>query len=86
MGDWELGDRAGAQTVGSASAVATIFAHPYDGEVLNDRGCSSPGPNPVICSWGPYALASPTNPLYEVTLRPEGQGWYVSGVLEETSG
>jgi hypothetical protein len=86
MGAWERGDRAAAIDVASSAAVATLFAHRYNGEVLNDRGCSAPGPNPVICSWGPYALASPTNPLYEVTLRPEGSGWYVSGVKEETAG
>ena len=86
MGAWEQGDRVAAMAVASSTAVATLFAHRYDGEVLNDRGCSAPGPNPVICSWGPYALASPTNPLYEVTLRPEGSGWYVNAVKEETAG
>lgn len=86
MGAWERGDRRAALAVATPGAVGTLFAHRYNGEVLNDRGCSLPGPNPVICSWGPYALASPTNPLYEVTLRPEGSGWYVNAVKEETAG
>jgi hypothetical protein len=84
--DWERGNRTAATQVATATAVATLFGRPYRGEVLNDRGCASPGPNPVICSWGPYALASPTNPLYEITVAVHRGGWYVVAVARETTG
>lgn len=79
---WEAGDRTAAAKVATATAVATLFAARYGGEVLNDRECSVPGVNAVVCSWGPYAEASPTNPLYEVTVSPHGADWYVSSVTK----
>jgi hypothetical protein len=81
---WENGDRTEAATVATPDAVRVLFAHGYSGEVLNDRGCGAPGPNPVVCSWGPYAAASPTNPLYNITMSPHGSAWYVRSVVKET--
>jgi len=78
---WAKGDRVAAATVATPGAISVLFNQPYDGEVLNNRGCQSAGPNPVVCSWGPYAGASPTNPLFDVTVMPIGHGWYVSNVV-----
>jgi hypothetical protein len=83
---WEKGDRATAAEVATASAISVLFAVPYGGEALNDRGCGSPGPNPVVCSWGPYGGASATNPLYNITVSPAGSAWYASTIQTLTTG
>jgi hypothetical protein len=83
---WEKGDRATAAKVATASAISVLFAVPYGGEVLDDRGCGSPGPNPVVCSWGPNGGASPTNPLYNITVAPTGADWYASTIVMLTTG
>jgi hypothetical protein len=83
---WEKGDRAMAAEVATASAISVLFAAPYSGEALDDRGCGSPGPNPVVCSWGPPGGASPTNPLYNITVSPAGSAWYASTIQTLTTG
>lgn len=77
---WIADDRAAAAAYATPQAVATLFAGRYDGEFLNDRGCSLPGPNPVICAWGPLGGSSPSEPLYDLTVRPAGSNWYVAAV------
>ncbi len=78
---WEAGRRSAAASVATGAAVATLFTTPYAGEPLNNRGCSSSRPS--VCSWGPYAGASPADALYQVTVEADGPSWYVSSVVVE---
>lgn len=75
------GDRVQAQTVATAPAVATLFAASYQGQPLNDRGCTDAFP-PLVCSWGPYAGGH--GALYQVQVSADANRWYVSGVVIES--
>lgn len=77
---WQAGNRAYAATVATAPAVATLFAHPYQGQTMVSRGCTTAFP-PVVCSYGPNGGGSGS--LYQITLTQTGGGWYVSNVAVE---
>lgn len=77
---WENGDRASAASVATAAAVATLFAHPYQGQTMVSRGCTTAFP-PVVCSYGPNGGGSGS--LYQITLAQASGGWYVSTVSIE---
>jgi hypothetical protein len=77
MNAWIAGNMATAEGVATARAVRHLFATPYAGEVINDRGCSDDF-LPRVCSWGPYAGGTGT--LYEISVRPAGANWYVTSV------
>jgi hypothetical protein len=78
MQDWEAANRSTAATVGTAAAVSSLFAAPYAGEALNDRGCSDDFQ--FTCTWGPYGGANPSETLYELYMTHVAAGWYVSSV------
>jgi hypothetical protein len=77
---WVDGDRAAARRVATTRAVAILFAHPYAGQTVISRGCSTEFP-PLVCSYGPYGGGAGT--LYEVDVEPAGANWYVSSVSVE---
>lgn len=82
MQGWIGGNRAQSASVGTSSAVATIFATPYAGQTVVDRGCSNSF-TPIRCSWGPNGGGDGN--IYEVTLASTPAGtWYVSGVAVES--
>ncbi|MHB8464841.1 MAG: hypothetical protein ACYDD7_08395 [Acidimicrobiales bacterium] len=47
---WQVGDRAVAARVASASAVATLFAHAP--QPVSDRGCQDPVGGQASCAFG----------------------------------
>ena len=80
VSSWASGNQAKALSVATAQAVSTLFAAHYQSGLAGDRGCSSGGP-PVTCAFGPPGGASPTDPLYSLTvIQAPGGGWYVSAV------
>lgn len=81
MDGWMAGDRARSSSVAAASAVSTLYATPYGGQPLNDRGCTDSFP-PLICTWGPYAGGHGS--IYQVQVSPDGSSWYVSSVQIES--
>ncbi|MGH9047262.1 MAG: hypothetical protein ACRDVW_08105 [Acidimicrobiales bacterium] len=83
VGFWADGNRPGALTVATSSAVAALFAVPYpNGDAIN-RGCATAFP-PATCTIGPPGGADPNLPIYSFTLlnAPNG-GWYVNAVQVE---
>jgi hypothetical protein len=83
VSDWASGNRAGALTVATAPAVATLFALPYPNGLAIDRGCSTAFP-PATCTFGPPGGANPNLPIYSLTLANAPNGnWYVSAVQVE---
>jgi hypothetical protein len=82
IGDWEQARRSAAATVATTRAVATLFRTPYAGQALNNRGCSTSFQ--IVCSWGPYGGASPTDALYQIFVAASGASWYVSSVVVES--
>jgi hypothetical protein len=76
---WGTGDRAAARTDASAPAVATLFAIPYPGGELQDRGCTDPSVSPGTCTYRNLA----TDGLYEISVTQAPAGWYVSSVIYE---
>lgn len=81
MQGWVNGNRQKSASVGTASAVATLFASPYAGQPLTDRGC---GQTPIVCTWGPYGGGNPNSALYEMSVTQTGSNWYVSSVTIES--
>jgi hypothetical protein len=81
MDGWMAGNRSQSETVATAAAVNTLFATPYHGQPLNDRGCSDAF-QPLVCTWGPYAGGQGS--IYQVQLTSEGSRWYVSAVIVES--
>ena len=80
VSSWASGNQAKALTVATPQAVASLFGAHYQSGLAGDRGCSVGGP-PVTCSFGPPGGASPTDPLYSLTVsQAPGGGWYVSAV------
>jgi hypothetical protein len=75
------GDRAQSESVATASAVETLYAVPYHGQPVNDRGCTDSF-SPLICTWGPYAGGQGS--IYQVQVSPDGNLWYVSAVTIES--
>jgi hypothetical protein len=77
---WAGGDRAAAATVATPDAVTTLFAHPYPGTGLAiPRGCTTAFP-PIVCTYGPYGGASPSDLIYQIHVSKVAAGWYVSSV------
>jgi len=77
---WASGNKPVALSVATPQAVATLFSVPYPGSLAISRGCSS-GVQPIVCTYGPSGGASPSDPIYSLSLlmAPHG-GWYVSSV------
>lgn len=82
VSSWSKNDRAGALTVATPTAVATLFASPYASGQAIDRGCSTSF-TPIVCTYGPPGGASPTDPIYQVLVSQTSGGWYVSSVKKE---
>jgi hypothetical protein len=83
VGRWAVGDRGGAATVATPSAVTALFAAPYPGGGnAQDRGCAT-SPSPVVCTFGPYGGANPNLPIYSITVVQAPGGWYVSSAQVE---
>lgn len=80
MEGWIYGHRSESESVATPAAVATLYAKPYGGQPLNDRGCRDSFP-PVVCTWGPYALGH--GAIYQVQVTRTASGWYVSGLTIE---
>jgi hypothetical protein len=80
VSDWSSGNKTGALTVATSTAVATLFAAPYTSGLANNRGCSTSF-LPIVCTFGPPGGASSTDPIYQVLVsQATGGGWYVSAV------
>lgn len=79
IGSWAAGNRAEALTVGTAAAVATLFAARYSSGLVIDRGCSVAF-SPIVCTYGPPGGAAPTDPVYEIDVLQAPAGWYVTSV------
>lgn len=79
VSDWASGSRAAAATVASPQAVSTLFAIPYPGANLQNRGCTDSTTNPGTCTY----RNTDTNGLYEIGVSDAGRGWYVSSVTAE---
>jgi hypothetical protein len=82
VSNWSTGNKTGALTVATTSAVATLFAAPYASGMAMNRGCSTSF-SPIVCTFGPPGGASPTDPIYQVLVSQAAGGWYVSGVKIE---
>ena len=82
VSSWGTGNRAAALTVATPPAVSTLFAMPYSSGMAEDRGCSSSF-MPIVCTFGPPGGASPTDPIYEISVSQAPGGWYVSSVKTE---
>ncbi len=83
VSDWAAGNRLRALSVATGPAATTLFATPYAGAGLAiDRGCSSTF-QPIVCTFGPPGGASPTDPIYEISVTQKAGGWYVSSVKIE---
>jgi hypothetical protein len=82
VADWSKGNRIGALTVATPTAVSTLFAIAYPAGDATDRGCSTTFP-PATCTIGPPGGANPNLPIYSFTMASEPGGWYVSGVQVE---
>lgn len=84
ISSWASGNQPRALSVATPGAVATLFANPYHSGSAVDRGCNGAAGS-VTCAFGPPGGASPTDPLYSLTVTqaPTG-GWYVSEVAVRT--
>jgi hypothetical protein len=82
ISSWATQNRAGALSVATPSAVTTLFAAHYAAGLAVDRGCSSSFV-PIVCTFGPPGGASPTDPIYQVSVSQAPGGWYVSSVKLE---
>lgn len=83
ISSWADGNQARALSVATPQAVSALFAATYQSGLVTDRGCNSAS-SVVTCSYGPYGGASPTDPLYSLTVQQEPSGgWYVSAVVVE---
>ena len=82
VSSWSTGNRATALSVATPTAVNMLFAAHYTSGQAIDRGCSTAF-IPIKCTFGPPAGASPTDPIYELSVSQALGGWYVSGVRIE---
>lgn len=79
IASWAAGNHAEGLTVGTASAVSTLFAGRYTSGLVIDRGCSDAF-SPIVCDYGPPGGAAPTDPIYEIDVVHATNGWYVTSV------
>ena len=79
ISSWAAGNRAAALTVGTAPAVAQLFAGHYASGLVITRGCSDAF-SPIVCTYGPPGGAAPTDPIYEIDVVQAPAGWYVTSV------
>jgi hypothetical protein len=79
IASWAAGNHAEALTVGTASAVSTLFAGHYASGLVIDRGCSDAF-SPIVCDYGPPGGAAPTDPIYAIDVVHGPTGWYVTSV------
>ena len=82
VSSWGTGNRAAALTVATPAAVSTLFAMHYSSGLAEDRGCSTSF-SPLVCTFGPPAGATPTDPIYEISVSQAPGGWYVSSITTE---
>jgi hypothetical protein len=85
ISSWATQNRAAALTVATPAAVTTLFAVPYTDGLAEDRGCSTSF-TPIVCTFGPPGGASPSDPIYQVSVSQSPGGWYVSSVKLENVG
>jgi hypothetical protein len=85
ISSWATQNRAAALTVATPAAVTTLFAVPYTNGLAEDRGCSTSF-TPIVCTFGPPGGASPSDPIYQVSVSQTPGGWYVSSVKLENVG
>ncbi len=82
ISSWETGSKTAALAVATQAAVTPLFAQTYASGMAEDRGCSTAF-SPIVCTFGPPGGASPTDPIYEVSVSQAPGGWYVSSVKVE---
>ena len=79
---WATGNRLAALTVATPAAASALFSNPYSSGEAIDRGCSTSF-SPIICTFGPPGGASPTDPIYQISVTQAPGGWYVSSIKTE---
>jgi len=79
---WATGNRLAALTVATPAAASALFSNPYSSGQAIDRGCSTSF-SPIICTFGPPGGASPTDPIYQISVTQAPGGWYVSSIKTE---
>jgi hypothetical protein len=77
---WSENNRSAAAGVASPAAVAALFASPFPGQYIQERGCSAPADGPTTCT---YANRN-TGSLYEIFATQGRSGWYISSVTVES--
>jgi hypothetical protein len=77
-----MNNRLGALAVATPSAATTLFSAAYTSGGAISRGCSTSFP-PIVCTYGPSGGASPTDPIYQISVTQAAGGWYVSSVKIE---
>jgi hypothetical protein len=82
VSSWSTNNRSAALKEATATSVTTLFSVPYAGGLAIARGCST-SLSPIVCTFGPPGGASPTDPIYEITVSQASGGWYVSSVKIE---
>ena len=82
VSSWSTNNQSAALKGATATAVTTLFSVPYAGGLAVARGCSTSF-SPIVCTFGPPGGASPTDPIYEITVSQASGGWYVSSVKIE---
>jgi len=82
ISNWATQNRTGALSVATPAAVTALFAERYTAGLAVDRGCSTSFV-PIVCTFGPPGGASPTDPIYQISVSQAGSGWYVSSVKVE---
>jgi hypothetical protein len=82
VSNWAAQNRTGALSVATPAAVTTLFAEHYAAGLAVDRGCSTSFV-PIVCTFGPPGGASPTDPIYQISVSQAAGGWYVSSVKVE---
>ena len=83
ISSWASGNRPRAMSVATSEVVAVLFATPYQSGMAIDRGCNSQ--SPATCAFGPPGGASPSDPLYQLTVTQVPGGWYVSAMQIQSS-
>jgi hypothetical protein len=79
---WSTDNRPVALSVATTRAVDTLLAVPYPGDDAILRQCNTTF-TPIICTYGPNGGASPTLPIYQLSLAHVARGWYVRSVQIE---
>jgi hypothetical protein len=85
VSNWATQNRTGALSVATPAAVTALFAEHYAAGLAVDRGCSTSFV-PIVCTFGPPGGASPTDPIYQISVSQTAGGWYVSSVKVENTG